>query len=101
MHLRYDNIFKELRKELDKGFFEKLIKELLLDNAYELELILKPVKNLTSKRDALLKEKLAGIKEKLGKEELKLIKDKETALKEYQKEENKAEDIAKLPVLKR
>ncbi len=101
MHLRYDNIFKELRKELDRGFFEKLIKELFLDNAYELELILKPVKNLTSKRDALLKEKLAGIKEKLGKEELKLIKDKETALKEYQKEENKAEDIAKLPVLKR
>lgn len=101
MNLKYNQIFAELRKKLEEGYFEELIQNLLLDNKYELELILKPVKNLTAIKDAKLKDKLATKKASLSENEILDIIEKTKELKTYQQEENREEDISTLPVLKR
>ena len=101
MNLRYNQIFRDLRDRATSGYFEELIQELLLDNKFELELILKPVKNLTTIKDNKLKEKLAKIKENLSPKEIEYIIEKTKELKKYQSEGNREEDIASLPVLRR
>ncbi len=101
MNLEYNKIYKELRYKVQEGYFEKLIQKLLIYNKFKLELILKPVKNLTLKRDNELKDELAKIKEKLSEIEIAKLIENTKALKEYQASGDSKENISSLPVLKR
>ena len=69
MHLKFDDLFRELYRKVDENFFEKLIREELLENRNGALIIMRPVRGLTEKKDLELKEKLAGIKASLTREE--------------------------------
>ena len=99
MHLRFENIFKTLREEVEHGYFENLIKKHLLDNKNTAIVTMTPKKGLTTKKDNELKEKLAKFKDTLSKEELKKIY--EDTLKKYQSEPSSEEDLLKIPLLSR
>ena len=101
MHLRFENIFKTLREEVENGYFENLIKKHLLDNKNTAIVTMTPKKGLTTKKDNELKEKLAKFKDTLSKEELKKIYEDTIALKKYQSEPSSEEDLLKIPLLSR
>ena len=101
MHLRFENIFKTLREEVENGYFESLIKKHLLDNKNTAIVTMTPKKGLTTKKDNELKEKLAKFKDTLSKEELKKIYEDTIALKKYQSEPSSEEALLKIPLLSR
>lgn len=91
-------IINELRDEAEKGYFEKLIQDKILNNKHKLILTLNP----TTKSNPSVKklaEKMKQLKASMTKEELlKLIEDTKK-LKEYQKTPSTKEELATLPTL--
>jgi Zn-dependent M16 (insulinase) family peptidase len=93
-------IYEELRKGIDEGYFEKLIAEELLESKAKVYHTLKPVKGLTLKKDNELKEKLAAYKASLSEEEIEQLIQDTAELKAYQESEDTPEAVATLPRLK-
>ena len=101
MHLQYQETFDYLKKVVDEGFFEQLIRDYLLDNPFEVVLVVSPEKNLTAKEDEKLAKRLADYKASLSPEQIAgLVRDTE-ALKEYQDTPSAPEVLAKIPLLDR
>lgn len=98
-HLFFDESFSYLKKKVDDGYFEELIKKYLVDNSFSCVITVKPERGLTKKRDEELSEKLRKIKESMSDEELSEIIRETKELKEYQDAPDSPEDIKKLPVL--
>ena len=101
MHLRFEKIFKTLRQETDKNYFEDLIKKYLLDNKNSAIISMTPKKGLTTEKDKQLKARLKEFKETLSKEELNKIYTDTLELKKYQSQPSSEEDLLKIPLLSR
>ena len=100
IHIESNKIYEELRNEVDSGYFEGLIKKYLLENSFSSVVVLKPERGLTARKDKKTADKLAKIKESLGKDEIEqLIKDT-AALKAYQSEPSTEEELMTIPMLK-
>lgn len=101
MHLQFQESFDFLKKAVEEGYFEQLIKDYLLDNPFEAFLIVSPKKNLTTQMEAQLAKKLAAYKEGLPKEAVDELVERTQALKTYQESPSSAEDLKKIPLLER
>lgn len=100
-HLCYQETFDFLKKEVENGYFEQLIKDYLLDNPFEAVIVVAPEKNLTTKEDEKLAKKLADYKASLSEEELEKLVKATRELKEYQDTPSTPEILAKIPLLTR
>lgn len=100
-HLCYQETFDFLKKEVENGYFERLIKDYLLDNPFEAVIVVAPEKNLTAKEDEKLAKKLADYKASLSEEELEKLVCATRELKEYQDTPSTPEILAKIPLLTR
>ena len=101
MHLRYNGVFAKLKEEIEKGYFENIIKENILNNPSPVVLTFVPKKGLTTKKEEELKAKLAKIKAAMSPEEIEKVIEETKALKAYQSEPSREEDLLKIPMLKR
>lgn len=100
-HLCYRETFDFLKKEVENGYFEQLIRDYLLDNPFEAVIVVAPEKNLTAKEDEKLAKKLADYKVSLSEEELEALVTATRELKEYQDTPSTPEVLAKIPLLRR
>ena len=100
-HLCYQETFDFLKKEVENGYFEQLIRDYLLDNPFEAVIVVAPEKNLTAKEDEKLAKKLADYKVSLSEEELEALVTATRELKEYQDTTSTPEVLAKIPLLRR
>lgn len=101
MHLEYQETFDFLKKVLNEGFFEQLIRKYLLDNPFEAVIMVSPKRNLTAEEDARVADALAAYKESLSEAEVQdLIRETEE-LKEYQDAPSSPEAMEKIPLLER
>ncbi len=101
MHLEYQGTFDYLKEAVDEGFFEKLIRDYLLDNPFEAVIVLSPKKNLTAQEDEKLAAKLADYKASLTAEQIDEIVKATRELKEYQDTPSTPEEMAAIPLLER
>ena len=101
MHLEYEETFTFLKKAVEEGYFEKLIRDYLLDNPFEAVIIVSPKRNLTAMEDEKLRKKLEAYKNSLSAEEIQKIVRETKELKEYQDIPSPKEDLEKIPLLKR
>ncbi|NBI91306.1 insulinase family protein [Lachnospiraceae bacterium] len=101
VHVEANETFAALKEELDKGYYEDLIRKYLLDNGHKSVLVLAPVKGLTAKKDGKLQKKLQEYKAGLSREEIEEVVKQTKELEEYQEEPNRKEDLEKIPLLKR
>ncbi len=101
MHLAYAETFAELRRKVDTGYFEGLIREYLLDNPHSALVTAEPKKGLSAKREAELARKLAEFKASLGEEEIDRLVRETAELKAYQEEPTDPEILKKIPMLTR
>jgi Predicted Zn-dependent peptidases, insulinase-like len=101
LHLEYQDVFDYLKIAVNEGYFEKLIKEKLIEDNHSLLLALVPKKGLTSEEEKEEFEQLKAFKETLSVEEINEIIAETSALKQYQSEPSSKEDLEKIPMLKR
>ncbi len=101
MHLAYADTFRELRDEIDSGYFESLISDYLLDNSHTALIVLKPRKGLTEEKKAAQAAKMAAYKASLDADEIdRLVRDTKE-LRKYQEEPTAPEILEKIPMLSR
>ncbi len=100
-NLEIGDLFDELRKDAENGYFERLIEKHLLKNTHRSVILLLPEQGLTEKKDAERREKMARFAASLSKEERLAILEEEKALRVWQETPDTEEDIRKIPVLKR
>ena len=93
--------FEFLKKALEEGYFENLIRKYLLDNTHGAILSLVPEKGLAAKRDKELEEKLENYRKSLSDEELTRMVENTKALEAYQEAEEAPEALTCIPMLSR
>lgn len=101
MHLEYQHTFDYLKKAVEEGYFEQLIRDYLLDNPFEAVVILSPQKNLTARQEERTAEKLAEYKNSLNETQIKELVQATKELEEYQDAPSSPEALAKIPLLGR
>ncbi len=94
-----DEIFSFLRENLDKGYFEGLIKDVILDSDFKAEIILRPSNTLGSEKVADEKRRLHEIKASWSREEIDEIVKMNEKLALWQASEDTPEQKATLPKL--
>lgn len=101
IHVEANETYAGLRGKIEEGYFEKLIKDCLLDNEHSAVVLLVPEKGLTAKREKELADRLRQYKESLSPEEINRIVEETEALKAYQEESDTPEALACIPHLRR
>ncbi len=100
-HLAYAETFEFLKKAVDEGYFEGLLRTFFLDNEFASLAILRPVKNLSAIRDKETAGKLAEFKASLTENDIDSIIKATQDLKAYQDEPDKPEVLKLIPLLTR
>ena len=93
--------FDFLKKALEEGYFEELIRKYLLDNTHGAILSLVPEKGLAAKRDKELEEKLENYRKSLSDEELTRMVEHTKELEAYQEAEEAPKALTCIPMLSR
>lgn len=101
LYLEYQETFDYLKKAVEEGYFEELIRSYLLDNPFEAVITVSPKRNLTAEEDARVAKKLEEYKASLSDGQIKEMIRKTEELKTYQDTPSAPEDLAKIPLLKR
>ena len=97
--LRYEQHIAAIKTKAKSGYFEKLIRTMLLDNPHASLVTLLPEQGLNSKNEANLKEKLAVLKARFSSQDLDTLVIKTKKLGEYQQAADTSQDLATIPLL--
>lgn len=98
-HLFFEEALKNIKSNMFNGYFEKIIKNKILNHNHSALLILSPEKGLTDKNEKEISEKLSKIKNSLSEEELEEIINDTKVLVKRQEEPDTKENLDKLPKL--
>ena len=96
---RLNGVFKSLRKKVAEGWFEKFLREALIDNPSHVSLTLVPDASLAERRLADEKASLARTRASWSEADLLRAKEEFSALKAFQDKRDTPEDEARLPKL--
>jgi len=97
--LKYTDLFATLRQRIPTGWFERVLRDCLLDNPHHAELTMVPSPTLGQERHRTELADLERIKSGLTAAQLARIADEAKALKAHQAAADRPEDLAKLPKL--
>lgn len=92
--------YEELRRDLENGYFEDLLRDFLNSDSSAL-VVMTPEPGLAAKQEQELAKKLAERRAKMSKEEIDELVAKTKALKEYQSRVETEEELSCIPRLTR
>lgn len=101
IHLEENEVFENLRKKADKGYFEKLVEEYFINNHHASIVVAVPKRGMTTEHDEKFKKELQAKKNAMSHEELDRIVMWTKHMEEYKSEESPKEDLEKIPMLSR
>lgn len=101
IHVEADETFRSMKQKAETDYFEKLIREYLLDNTHRSVVLVEPVRGLAAKQEKAQKEKLAALKASMSGEEVAHIVAETKALTAYQEAPDPEEAVACIPLLRR
>lgn len=96
-YLHYEEAFVHLRENIDKGYFENLLRSIFLNSEHMAQASVRPLEAVDPSQEA---QKLATLKESLTPKELTAIKKEEEILRHIQQQEDTPEALATLPMLR-
>jgi len=99
MFLSFSKEIAELREDMKKGWFEKLIKKYFFENKHGANIVLLSEPGLEEKNNEITKMNLNKIKTTLTSSELNEIKIKNDKLQKYQTTEDSSENLECIPVI--
>lgn len=101
MHLSFSDTFDWLRAHMEEGYFENLIRDWLLDNPHQVQIVMNPETGLSAKKDAALAEMLAAKKAAMTSDEIDQMVRETNELKAFQEAVDPPEILSKIPLLSR
>ena len=101
LHLKDSTGYEFLKEKIGTGYYEKIIKDYLLDNSHTSIVILSPKPGLNIQKEEALRHKLDEYKASLTKEEINELVHATLALKEYQDTPSTREEVERIPLLTR
>lgn len=100
-YLRYEDDLAAIKRGLDSGYFEGLVKKYFLDNPHKVLMTLAPDKTFAKRRDDAQAAKLAAVKATLTPAQIDDIIATTAKLKLRQQEPDSPEALQTIPILKR
>ena len=97
--LEVGDLFTQLRQKLEEGWFEELIRKLLLENDHTAKLILEPSHTAGDVRRQAEQARLDAEAALWIEEQKQALVDQKKRVQAWQESEDSAEDLAKLPRL--
>lgn len=98
-NLCYGQIYKDLRDKIDEGYFEQLLKEVLLEGSHCARIVLYPSKTLGEEKRTREKARLNQIKEQWRGEEKEQVLREFSHLRKVQQTPDSEEQLSSLPRL--
>lgn len=99
LHVKTNEVFEQLREQMETGYFEGLIKNYLLDNPHKSIVVMKPKRGLQKEKDQKEADKLKAYKESLSHEEIIQMVKETKELKELQEIPSTKEELEMIPVI--
>lgn len=93
------DVYDRLKKEIDTGYFEKLIRDYLVDNTHIAVLSILPEADMNRRLDDEMAQKLEKYKSTLSDSEIEAIVNDTVELSRYQEEADTKEQLAVIPML--
>lgn len=94
------DMFEDLKKKADEGYFEQLIRDVLLNDPHTCKVILKPSHTYAETTAAIEQTRLAREEASWTPEEREALIKKQAGLEAWQHSEDTPENLATLPMLK-
>lgn len=101
LHIEANETYGKIRNLIETDYFEQILSKYFLHNNHKTILSVVPERGLTQRKEKDLEEKLARYKESLSEEEVSALVSMTKELHAYQEEPSSAEDLAKIPMLRR
>ena len=101
LNMQLGDVYAYLKEQVNSDYFEKLVKDYLLDNPHSSVVVLKPEVGYTARLEAATAKKLEEYKKNLTTEQLKALVEDTKALKAYQDAPSTKEELESIPLLKR
>ena len=98
-YLEYSRYYDYYRKELNNGYFERLLEKYIINSDHYVEVVLKPNKELGAKKALEMKNKMQSIYDKMTLEEKEECVKKTKELIAYQSKKDTLDELATLPKL--
>ena len=98
-NLEVGNLFENLRKKLDEGYFENLIRRILLSNPHRCKVVLNPSRQAGEARRQREADRLARESAAWTQEQKRELLARQERLEAWQHSEDSQEDLNKLPQL--
>lgn len=95
-YIRFEDAFAELRERAAQGYFEDLLREIVLENDHKALAIVEPVETLD---ESCEEARLAAIKADMDEADIAAIMDEVARLRALQEEPDSPEALATLPLL--
>ena len=93
--------YAALRKEIDSGYFEQLIRDCFLENTHGAVVRVVPKRGAAQEDEERLSAQLAEYKASLSEAEIEALVRQTAELKAYQEEPDSPEDLRRIPLLER
>lgn len=94
-----NDVFDELKADIDKGYFEEILRKYILENNHKSFIKLVPRKGLGTIKEEAEQKRLAEFKASLSEADIEKIKKSAEHLKEYQSEPSTEEELETIPML--
>ena len=101
VHIEAVETYAALKKGIEEGYFEELVKKAILDNPHKTIVSFVPEQGLTEKKDKALREALAARRAAMTEAEREAIVKATHDLKAWQETPDSEEDIRRIPLLSR
>ena len=98
-HLEYGKIFDDLKMKVNEGYFENLIKEVLLENNHSCEIVLKPSKELGKIRREKEEKTLTNVLNSMTDVQKQQLQIEQKQLDAFQQAPDTLENLNTLPKL--
>ena len=95
-YLRFEDAFSELRARISDGYFENLLREIVLDNNHRALAVLEPVESLDENCE---EARLAAIRADMDASDVEAVMSEVAELRRLQEEPDSPADLATLPLL--
>lgn len=98
-YLEYESALSHIRKGVEEGYFEDLIRSCILNSCHKAAVVLNPSKTLGEEQAKAEADRLESFRSSLTEEQMENLLEKNKKLIQHQTKEDTPEQIATLPVL--